>query len=85
MNMEVMKEGLKEEGADGYSKMKRRDLQSFYVETKIEIELKKIRMEEGKKNEKERLKLLTPFSLLKRSVREFRYKEPVYKKEIKDT
>ena len=72
---------LKDLGVTGVSKLKVLDMKNIYVEKQIERGLKKIRMEEAIKNEKkiERLNLLTAFQLLKKSVRIFNYKTPVFK------
>lgn len=57
LKVDALKEQLKIQGADGYSSMKKKELQSFLVEIMISNETKKIRMREGRNNEKERLEL----------------------------
>lgn len=76
---------LKEKGKTGMSTMKKPDLQVLFAETMMEKALKEMRIKEAQSaNVRERLKLLTSFSLLKKSVRLFRCKNPVYLKKKED-
>lgn len=83
MKVDQLKAHLTSKGRSGFASMKKPGLQSLLVEVMLEKALKNIRIQQSIENKKERLKLLTSFNLLKKSVRLLKCKNPVYIKEKK--